>query len=434
MKILFYGFDRLGFPLPPQNKILFKRFEIFYAPFESDFQFKQFDWVIIPSGIFEEYEIKRVCGRHSSTEKVITAKDLLLDKERQIHNIIHDKCIVFLMGEVAYNLPTHTYDSLHDETDIDLCKKILKHFSIRGQAVNKGLPNVHSMYDEFKNYIERFGVSKTIFPRNIDEYNNNITILATVGNPVSVSVGFEINHKIFFLPFHSSSKEEQILDELTAILVPALTDYIQKTKEYLPEWLKEVKFKEEVILEKNLEKLFKEINLIIQRLNILNSYKGILTSSGDLLKEKIIQIFQEFFGYKVEAIEEYREDLKILDDSGAVFAIVEVKGTNKGVKREYINQLDSHRERNNIKVSTPGLLIINNEMNVEGIEKRFETTVPEEHITHAKNLNILIIRTIDLLNLLILLENAPSRKDIMTELIKKSGGWLKVSPQDYVVI
>lgn len=438
VKMLFYGFDRIGFPLQSKNKMLSEQFEICYAPFESDVQFKQFDWIIIPSGIFEEFEFRRGRGVFSSRVKVKVAQDLLLEKERQMFNIIHDrdKCIVFLIDEIVDSIHTDGFGMIDDVSDTDLCKRVLNHFDIAGKPVDRGLADVRSKYDEFKNYIERFGVAKTIFSSNLDEHRVKPIILATVATPISASVGFEIKHRIFFLPFHSDTKGQQVLEELTTLLVYALMNYTQKAKEYLPDWVKGIKFKEEINLEDKLSKFFSEIEKIWQRLDTLNSYKGILTSSGDLLKEKIIQIFQKFFGYKVEVIEEYREDLKILDDSGDVFVLVEVKGTNKGVKREYINQVDSHRERNSMEVSTPGLLIINNEMNVEGIEERFETIVPEEHITHAKKFNILIIRTIDLLNLLILLENKDvlSRKNIMTELIKKGGGWLKASPQDYEVV
>jgi hypothetical protein len=112
-------------------------------------------------------------------------------------------------------------------------------------------------------------------------------------------------------------------------------------------------------------------------------------------------------------------------------ALVEVKGTTKGIKREYINQVDSHRERNELPPSLPGILLINIEMSIEGITQRLATTVDNEQIKHAQNFNVLIVRTIDLLFLMKRLENDPERKNKLLSLLSSGGGWLRADSKGY---
>jgi hypothetical protein len=145
-------------------------------------------------------------------------------------------------------------------------------------------------------------------------------------------------------------------------------------------------------------------------------------------------MLRSFFGVRVDALEEFREDAKILDDTGEVIAFVEIKGTKGGIKREHINQVDSHRERAGLSSSVSGVLIINNEMSVGGIKERFETTVPGEQIDHAKKLNVLIIRTIDLLFIIRQFEDIPNKTEKFLELLRGGGGWLKATPTDYQII
>src|SRR4030095_10101640 len=181
----------------------------------------------------------------------------------------------------------------------------------------------------------------------------------------------------------------------------AILDYRQKRIAELPAWLDEFKFATEEKLGSEMEALQKQIADRQGQIQIWKDYKAILSTSGDILKERVVAILRGLFGLNVDAPEEFREDAKILDEhTSDAIAFVEMKGVKSGIKREHINQVDSHRERAGLSAMVPGLLIINNEMSVAGIKERFETTVPTEQIDHAKKLNVLIIRTIDLLFLI----------------------------------
>lgn len=80
------------------------------------------------------------------------------------------------------------------------------------------------------------------------------------------------------------------------------------------------------------------------------------------------------------------------------------------------------------------MLFINNEMSIAGINKRLEPKVPHDQIKHAKTLNILIVRTIDLLFLTRHLENNPDRQAELMRLLLSSGGWLRADSEGYGVV
>ncbi len=61
-------------------------------------------------------------------------------------------------------------------------------------------------------------------------------------------------------------------------------------------------------------------------------------------------------------------------------------------------------------------------MKKSGIDKRLYTKVADDQIKHATKLNVLIIRTIDLLFLMKNLEKKKEKKDIMIELLNSGGG------------
>lgn len=73
-------------------------------------------------------------------------------------------------------------------------------------------------------------------------------------------------------------------------------------------------------------------------------------------------------------------------------------------------------------------------MSVGGIKERFETAVPGEQIDHAKKLNVLIIRTTDLLFLIRQFEDISDNKQKFLEILRSGGGWLQVTPTGYQVI
>lgn len=95
------------------------------------------------------------------------------------------------------------------------------------------------------------------------------------------------------------------------------------------------------------------------------------------------------------------EDTLISSSSKEPIFVVEIKGVRGGLRREHVNQVDSHRERLGIPAEVPGLLILNDFMEIDGLEKREVKEFHSLQITHARNLNVRILRTTTLFRMML---------------------------------
>lgn len=130
-----------------------------------------------------------------------------------------------------------------------------------------------------------------------------------------------------------------------------------------------------------------------------------------------------------------KEDATILDAAGQPVCFLEIRGANRGIRREDINQVDSHRERSGVTSATPGALIFNDEMEVVGLTEGLATPVHHEQVAHAARMNVLVVRTIDLLFLMRHTEAKPihERAEELLKLLNSGGGWLNASEVGYQV-
>jgi hypothetical protein len=284
---------------------------------------------------------------------------------------------------------------------------------------------------EFVAYLHDYGVAHTILQLG-SEHKSTCRSLATFDE--KYIVGFEFLARLFFLPFHTASKDDQTAATIATMVAGAIVTYRQKREVEVPDWVDAFVFCRETELSTQMEAARRQVTALEVEAEQWRGFKGVLTASGDLLKDRILAIVNAFFGVKTDPLDEGREDFKILNDDSNVLAIAEVKGTNGGIKREHINQVDSHRERNGLTQETPGILIINNEMTISELSARLATKVPAEQIVHARRLNCLIVRTVDLLFLMRHLENNENRKAELTSLLLAGGGWLRSGEDGYEIV
>jgi len=171
-----------------------------------------------------------------------------------------------------------------------------------------------------------------------------------------------------------------------------------------------------------------------QREDAFNSFKSILVATGENLVFSVAQVFSEGFGFSVDTKDELREDLKLLDDNKKPFCLCEIKGTNKGIGREFINQADSHRERAGLSGEFPSILIVNTHIkNARTISEK-DQEIAKEQIQHSKKMNILMLRTIDLLFLLNLYKRGSIEKDQLIALMTANSGWLRCNESNYEIL
>lgn len=422
IRVFAYGFDAAGFETPREPTRLANIGRIEFIQFDDATSLDSADGVIIPQGIFESTE-RSANGFHT---RVRVHRDLLLERDRQISNLIREgKWVCFLVDEIVDRVSGLTPQDIRDT---DLCKRFLNLFGVQRNRVG-GITVSDVKANEFISYIYEYGVAKTVlkFPRKQFESR----VIAKAGNDV---VGVEFHSQYFFLPFHTTKRDPATATSIVRVVAQAIFDYRQKRIVEIPAWVDEFQFSSEESLRSQISALREQANRLQNQLQSWRGYKAILTTSGDILKNRLVRILEDFFLLEVDPIDENREDAKILDEGGKILAMIETKGTKRGIKREYINQVDSHRERNELPTSIPGVLFINNEMSIAGIDKRLETKVPDDQIKHAKTLNILIVRTIDLLFLTRHLENNPDRQAELMRLLLSSGGWLRADSEGYGVV
>ena len=97
------------------------------------------------------------------------------------------------------------------------------------------------------------------------------------------------------------------------------------------------------------------------------------------------------------------------------------------VEKDSIDETVIARKTNDLPGPIPSVLLINSDMVLESITERTQIRVPDAIVNYAKDRNVLIVRTIDLLLLMRHLEENPNRGRELVQLVSSKAGWLKIS-------
>jgi len=427
--VIAYGFDEWGFKIESEEAELAPGCRARFICYGEENEFEGVDGVIIPQGIFESVDIRQ--EPLGAAAEVGVDHRRMVDRERELRNLLDGggwACFLvrWIIDEVRSGFPVRTQYI----RDTDLCKRVLNDYGVTDRRPVNGL-HFERAEHEFVGYLRRYGVAHTVFDRCYSRRRMNV--IASVG---AQRIAIEFSNRLFFLPFHTTRRDWECLCEVVRLVTQAIVKYRERRAVSLPEWLDEFQFAKEGELRRKLESHRKALAKLEARLEVLKGYKAILTTQSEPLRQKIVSILSRYFGLSVDATDEKKEDAKLLDESGNPICFIEIRGVNRGVRREDINDVDSHRERNGLPSSVPGALFINNQMKVDGIDARLATRVAQEHIEHAARLNVLIVRTIDLLFLMRHLERRTiqERKTEFLDLLNSGGGWLRADSEGYRVI
>src|SRR3972149_20082 len=414
--ILAYGFDAAGFNAPPEA-IEGRGFKVRWVNYQENVSLDTGDGLITIQGIFERIRYRDELYGGTYTD-VDVDQALMLERERQLLNLLRSGgWVCFLVRDIIDTVP-HGYD-IRRIANTGLCQRVLNLVGINWTLARDWMAGVTSTRDEFRVYIEKFGVAKTMFSPVPGDRAMKVLAKAR-----GAAVGVVVGENVLFLPFHTTNTDAAGARNLVGLVAESVVAYRQKVIIELPDWVHALSFATEERLLEERSALQKQLVDVDKAIETWRNHKAILVASGDLLKSSVVEILERYFCLQVDPIDEGREDFKIVGGE-TVIALGETKGTNSGIKREHINQVDSHRERSGLGPEVPGLLIINSQMDLAGIAKRLETTVAAEQIAHARRLNILIVRTIDLLYLMRRLEAETNRAGAFVSILSRGGGWLK---------
>jgi len=427
-----YGFDQAGFTTTHGPISINSSVSVQFVDFYSSINLNEADGVIVPQGIFEKIETRTdlFSGLFGEKTFVLVDKSLLLERERQVFNLLRDgKWICFLVGEITDQIA----QGLHSEpiSDTDLCKRILNAFMIdRRRRYRLEIPLELKVRDEeFEPYMSHYGRPTTVFelPQDLPTERHAI---AWLGNGV---VGMEIDAQLFFLPFESTRRTLEVATHILTLLTPAINQYRRDRIIAVPDWVDEFHFKPEEPLYLEINDLLGKLNRLESELASLKDYKAILSSSGIYLRNKLVALFESVFDLKVQCIDREERFLVVKDDDSPV-ALVESEGIQGGVQAASIERLARARRQHGLRDLFPAALLINNDMAVTNVGERSATSIGSDVLQAAVQQNVLIMRTIDLLFLLNHLEKSPNKKGRMLHLLTSGSGWLKASTGSYDVI
>ena len=381
--------------------------------------------MILFQGIFEKFERKGGGYTYDSYLAHRYDKNELDKREKELDLLLKNKgfvCFV-LCKPFIDNEGGKKYEST------DLTKIYLNFPRFYRKNFSNRLTYLVSKRNEYSRFIDLYGAASTHF----EDYNKNLElrVLATLNQNI---VGIILFDDQFFIP---SLLPENIPDRITeyfTLLAEAITSTVNKLSVDIPKWVDSFSFTEENSLEERQDLLITELRKINEKKKLLRFYKRILITNSEPLVEAIVKIFRSGFGLSVDDTDEYRENIKILDSEGNPIIFAEIKGTNRGVKREHINQVDSYRERSGLSSEFPSLLIINSHIkNSRTIEEK-DKDVPTEQVQHASRNHILILRTLDVLRLLKLYLDHKIESEDLIKLLTENSGWLKVSEDNWEVV
>jgi hypothetical protein len=418
LNIAVCGFQNLDLSVPLEKIASKNGFSFKFFPVEdTENAVDNFDGAIFPSGCFESIVRKR-----DIMDTYLTAhyrKESLLERQLQVVNLLQKRgWVCFLTDAVTDKIEGQGYHQ-YDISKFDLTKLFLNQNGIKRRTRESGYTPLQSRQNEFHAYTESFGVAYTVF-----EYENP-DVKQLITNEHGAPVGINISNKIYFLPFQQRGKSSNQIANAVGLVSKAVVEYRAKNEITLPAWLNEIRFGEETELSLTIESLSKQITELIKRSEQLAKWKAVLTTSGDTLVDLVDEILTEFFGINTEREEKYIEDLKVLRD-GVLFAALEIKGQNGGVKGANVSQVATHRERLGKNKSLPGILIINDNAKLDGVDARKAVEVHKDHVELARFQNITILKTVDLLTWMVSIESLAlgERRSIFEEAMLRGGGWL----------
>lgn len=425
--ILVYGIEKIGLKEPSQE-ISNRTFKLSFEPFSTDKRFTDFDGVILFQGIFETYKYES--SYYDGGYLVHSYDRNELDKRKKELQLLleHGGFVSFILHKPFVD---RYYKSGHtkDLSGTDLCKYALNISSFHREDFSQRKTHVSSVRDEFTRFLKLYGAASCHFK----DYNRGIE-LREIAKVDYSTVGMILFDREFFIPSLLPENTGERIYEYFFLLAESLSSSFNKLRIEIPSWVAQFSFEKELTISEKKQQLLEEIEKINESLANYSQYKKILIGSGEILVEHVATVLKDGFSFNINSDNELKEDLKILNESNEPIIFVEIKGTNRGVKREYINQTDSHRDRAGLDASFPSLLVINTHIKKSVSIEEKDQAISEDQIKHAVKIGVLILRTIDLLFLLKQKDNGTISQQEIIEIFSKNVGWLRVASDHWEII
>ena len=284
LRIMIYGAESLGYHVPKAS-LNSSNYLLEFCPVKTERDFSEFDVVIFFERLFETvHQDKIICSD----------KPEMLKRAKQVFKLVEKGgyiCSLFYEIWDTYVISSYWDSHSYQSNDTNLMKILFNDYGIDKdirKTINTPLKHFKLYRNEYKKYLENYGVCQTYF--EIPSYKK-INIKAICGIR-GVFTGGLIEEQIFFLPCLAPDKDEGATIKLFSTLADALYESISKLSKEIPSWINEgLIFPEELKLADKLNELVKEITQVEANLNVYKIYKSCLAQSGDALVESVSTFF-----------------------------------------------------------------------------------------------------------------------------------------------
>ncbi|UCB57060.1 MAG: hypothetical protein JSV30_00225 [Candidatus Omnitrophota bacterium] len=419
-RILVYGIERFDLSIP-QSTIKTKNFEIDFEPFETAKRFQDYNGVVLFQSTFESVEstdglYAQKYLRYRRDELVKRRNQTLQLRERGgfICFLIHSEFVDYIRGQDDLNLK-----------QTGLCKLLLNYDGFYRYPLGGDCGITKTYKGEFLQFLKDYGIAKVKFSYN-SFFEPYVKKICDAG--YRTLAGFILFDSHYIIPCRIPSIDE--IDHFFKELVSSLVATSKKLVQEIPSWVDDYKFQEEEAILKKEVALQNKIEALLAGKEVYKKYKRCLCYSDNPLVDSVVDVLKEGFSFNIDTKkDEYIEDRAILDKDNKEIALLEIKGVNENIKSPNVYQADSHRGRRGKSSKFPTILIVNSFIKSANSIADKLREVNSEQVKLAVEKKVLIMRTIDLLNLLYLKEQGEITNNDVLDIFTKKYGWLRVSKE-----
>lgn len=417
IRIALYGADLWGLTLDAPH-LDDRNFVLEFLPYRTDRRLSEFDGVITFQRLFEQY--KPESNFMNSWTAHSYDRNELDKREKEADMLIKNGGFLAFLLHVPFR--DHVHENMHstEYNDTDLAKRFLNWRNLYRTDLDQRLTGLRCIRDEFRKFFELYGAVCTTFSYHGGVSWRNLALCGS--NPVSMIIA----DSMFYIPCLLPDRDSPRKEEFYRLLTDAICTCVKKLRVALPTWADNFILPSERQLREEQESISSRLDEIEQQRAVVTRFKRVLVGDGDSLVEDVVYLLTEGFKLSVSHDDHGQEDLRILDDDGHPQAFIEVKGTTRGVKREHVNQADSHRERAELPSKFPTVLLINTHgKNARSVQEK-DQPVASEQVIHAVKMHVLILRTLDLLRFFVGVEKGRHSAEDFLIFLKTEVGWLEV--------
>jgi len=319
------------------------------------------------------------------------------------------------------------------QDDERLKSNIIGHRILRSLGAS---PNLHkeltSRYQvkrgEFANYLRNFGAGSILFTLSGSSEKADVICCDAKGNVAGFCLQCGRGN-LLFLPYLRHSKLD--FDEAMQALASGIVTYLSRMATEEPEWVKSFVFTQEKPLVKSKRKLEAEIKDLDASLAPFKNRRAVLWQRDYALQDSVPRFLNEL-GVETRQDERFEEDFWIVQ-GGEDVVIAEVKSMNGNVTRQDIAKLDGHRKARDKPDDFPALLVANTFAMLQDVREKNKRIGPNE-CKRATIDHILVMRTVDLINLHELIAQERLELSRFIETLLTESGWLKVDVSGWTMI